>query len=996
MSQTMNLPGEAKKKSPLLWMIGIVAVLLIVSVIVSRIATDYWWFASVDFQTVFTTRLVTQVVLFAAFTLIMGGALYASLAIAYRLRPKVRRANLDSEFLVQARDVLDAKSRTLMVLPSAIIGIMAGMSASAMTDTFLASWRGVNFGVIDPYYGMDASFYVFHLPWWRFVVGFVLTVFIVSGIGAMIVHFMTGSLTVKALTRAGNVKDSIGAHRHLSIMLGLTMLVLAVNTFLGRFSFLTSPNSQFSAGVNYTDASARMPAQTILAGIILLVALVAFFNAWKVRWAVPGVAVALLIVSSLLITGPYPWLIQQYQVLPNEQDRERPFITKHVEATRAAFDIENVDINDYEATTEASAGQLRADAEALPAIRLIDPAVVPRTFEQLQQVRGYYRFPQTLDVDRYVIDGQHTDAVVAVRELDFEATDAEVSWNNQRTVYTHGYGMVAAFGNQRHVNGEPVFFSGGIPTVGLLPEHEPRIYFGERTTDYVVVGAPEGREPVELDTPSGGEGRTESRYTYTGAGGVPVGNLLNRLAFAVRFGDINLMLSDRVHPESKLLHNRVPLQRVAEVAPWLTLDSDPYPSVVDGKIVWIIDAYTTSAEYPNSQRLDYTQATSDSRTRTGMLATAGREVNYIRNSVKATVDAYDGTVKLYEWDKEDPILQTWQRVYPGTITPKEEIPESLIEHLRYPQDLFKVQREILGRYHTRSADTWYQQSDIWQVPNDPVRGGDSQRKEPPYFLTIRWPGDDRPHYANTTIFVPKDRENLSVYMSANADATSPNYGQLRVLKLSDEKQIPGPGQTYNAIRTNETVADRLLPFNREGSDTTAIFGNLLTLPLGGGLLYVQPIYTVTSTTTGGYPALRFVVVRFGERVGIGDTLQAALDQVFEGDAGAETGERIDDAPEDVPQSQDEDGNEKPSDEQSGSVGTEPPSSPSPTPGETPTATTAPDPGTQEGRVRAILDEAQEMFKEADAALREGDLAKYQERTKAAQQRIVDALEELDG
>ena len=987
--------SDEQRKSPLLWMIGIMAVLALIVVIASRIATDYWWFQSVDFDTVFTTRLVTQIGLFVVFGLVSGLIMYASLAIAYRLRPKVRRANLDSEFLVQARDMLDSRSTVMMALAALVVGVMTGIGATALTDTFLAFLNGQPFGHRDPYYNLDASWYVFDLPWWKAVLNTLLMSLVFAGAGATIVHFMTGSLTVKALTNAGNTKSSSSAHRHLSIMLGIVLLVLAVLTFFGRFDFLISRTSIFT-GVAYTDDTSRMPVQTILAVITLLVALVAFANAWLVRWSIPAVAIALLLVSSLLMTGPYPWLIQEFQVLPNEPDRERPYIDKHIKATRSAYGINDVEIKDYDAETEASAGQLRADAEALPAIRLIDPAIVGPTFEQLQQVRGYYRFPETLDVDRYVIDDNPTDAVVAVRELDFAATNAEVTWNNQRTVYTHGYGMVAAYGNQRHTNGEPVFFSGGIPTVGLLPEHEPRIYFGERSGDYVVVGAPEGQEPVELDTPSGGEGGTESRYTYQGDGGVPVGNILKRAAFAVRFGDINLMLSDRVNEESKLLHNRVPLHRVAEVAPWLTLDSDPYPSVVDGKMVWIVDAFTTTDSFPNSQRIDYTQAISDSRTQDGVLTQPGAQVNYIRNSVKATVDAYDGTVTLYEWDEEDPILQTWSKTFPGTITPKKEIPAELLEHLRYPADLFKVQREILGRYHTTSSDTWYQQSDIWQVPNDPVRGGENKQKEPPYFLTIRWPGDDSPRYANTTIFVPKDRENLSVYMAANADATSENYGQLRVLKLSDEEQIPGPGQTYNAIRTNETVADRLLPFTREGADTKAMFGNLLTLPLGGGLVYVQPIYTMTSTTSGGYPALRFVVVRFGEKVGIGETLQSALDEVFQGDAGADTGERVTKAAEaEVPPAEDPNATEPtaPEDGEASEVETTPPSEAASAGA---TEAPAPTPTTEAQTVRAALDEAPTLFEEADAALRAGDLATYQELNKAAQAKIEEALTELDG
>ena len=993
-AQATEAPHEGRRVLP--WFIGILAALIFALVIGARISTDWWWFQAVDFATVFTTRLVTQIVLFAVFGLLMFGITFSTFAIAYQLRPNVRRANLDSELLIQARDALDAKSRIIMAVPATILGLFSGLSALAQVDTFLAAWRAKPFGLKDPYFGLDASFYVFYLPLIKYVVGFLLMAMVSATIGCLIVHFLTGSMNVKALSSAGNTKANLGAHRQLSVMAGITLLVLAANAFLGRYAYLTARNRNFT-GVAFTDDTVRIPAQLILTGIIVLVALVCFANAWKVRWSIPGVSIALLLVASLLLSGPYPWVVQEFQVLPNEPDKEREYIGKHLKTTREAYGIDDIEITDYEATTKVAAGQLRADAEALPAIRLIDPAIVGDTYEQLQQVRGYYRFPKTLDVDRYVIDDKPTDAVVAVRELDFAASNAEVTWNNQRTVYTHGYGMVAAYGNQRHSNGEPVFFSGGIPTVGLVDEHEPRIYYGERSGDWVVVGAPKGQAPVELDTPTGGEGRTESRYTYTGQGGVPIGNLAARLMFAVRLGDINLMLSERVNDESKLMFNRVPLHRVQEVAPWLTLDSDPYPSVVNGKIVWIIDGYTTTDQFPNSQRINYTSAISDSRGQSSAIQPTGQEVNYIRNSVKATVDAYDGTVTLYEWDENDPILKTWSEVYPGTVKPKSEISQELLERLRYPADLFKVQREILGRYHTTSSDTWYQQSDVWQVPNDPVRGGENKQKEPPYFLTIRWPEDQKPHYANTTIFVPKGRENLSVYMSANADATSEDYGRLRVLKLSDEQQIPGPGQTYNAIRTDEQVADRLLPFNREGSDTKAIFGNLLTLPLGGGLLYVQPIYTQTSSTSGGYPALRFIVVRFGEKVGIGDTLQAALDQVFQGDAGAQTGERVEgkspEASDDKEQPSDEEGkkpSEQPSKPASSSVETTPPSA-------TPSASPQPaEPGDASAQVRAKLDAAQTLFEEAQKALRQGNLAEYQKKNDEAKAKVDEALKELDG
>lgn len=956
MSATTANPEAPAGRGPILWTVMIVGGLLLVAVIASRTVTDYLWFRSMDFQTVFTTQLAARAGLFVVFGLLMFSVVFFNMVIAYRLRPKVRRANLDSEFLIQLRDALDRRSKVLMAVPSVVLGLLGGMAAAGVIEVFLAWWNATPFGWADPYFDLDASFYVFTLPWLGFVVGFLLFTMIVGMVAAAAVHFMTGALTSSALRGRGNTAAGLGAQRHLSILLGIVMLLIAASTLLDRYALSITANRIFT-GLSYTDVTTRVPVAAIIAAICVITAILAFVNAWKVRWSVPGASIALLVVSTLLLSMLYPWIVQSFEVIPDEQEKERPYIANNLAATRYAYGIEDVEIEDYEATTTAGAGQLRQDAEALPAIRLIDPTVVPAAFEQLQQVRGYYTFPDTLDIDRYVIDGKATDSVVAVRELDLDSVESGDTWNNRRTVYTHGYGMVAAYGNQREANGEPVFFSGGIPTVGTLPEHEPRIYFGEKTDYYVVVGAPEGLDPVELDTPSGGEGRTESLYTYTGEGGVGIGNIAVRAAYALRFGDINLMLSDRVNEESMILYDRLPVQRVQEAAPWLTVDSDPFPSVVDGRVVWIIDAYTTTDNFPNSMRSDWTQSISDSRTSADRLL-MGQQVNYVRNSIKATVDAYDGTVTLYEWDEADPILKTWEKVYPGVVTPKSEISQELLEHLRYPQDLFKAQREILGRYHTTSPDTWYRQTDIWQVPNDPVRAGQQGLKEPPYFLTIRWPGDESPHFANTTVFVPKDRENLSVYMSVNADATTEDYGRMRVLKLSDAEQIAGPGQTYNFIATNPLVADKLLPFNRQGASAAAIYGNLLTLPLGGGLLYVQPIFTQTTGTTGAYPALRFIVVRFGEQIGIGETLQSALDQVFQGDAGADTGEQPTEQPTPVDPSQ-------------------------------PTV-----PADVQQRARNMLNEAQSLFEAAEQALRDGDLADYQAQVKAAEAKIAEAAEAL--
>jgi hypothetical protein len=464
------------------------------------------------------------------------------------------------------------------------------------------------------------------------------------------------------------------------------------------------------------------------------------------------------------------------------------------------------------------------------------------------------------------------------------------NWNNLKTVYTHGYGLVAAYGNRRQASGEPEWIVRDIPPVGPLAEAEPRIYFGElqgsRSGEFSIVGAPAGAPPIELDTPGGGEGGNPKTTTYTGKGGVPVGNLWNRILYAAKFADVNILLSNRVNSESKIIYDRTPRQLVQAAAPWMKVDGDAYPAVVEGRIVWIVDGYTTSNSYPNSERINLGQVTLDAQTSVGgtVVAQPQDDINYMRNSVKAVVDAYDGSVRLFAWDEADPVLQTWRKAFPEVVEDKTAISADLLEHLRYPQDLYKVQRQILTNYHVTDPGTWYSNSNLWEVPNDPVQAS-SQVKEQPFYLSVKWPGDEQPIFSLTTAFVPRGRQNLAAYMAVNADASSPEYGRMRILSMSDTTQIDGPGQSFNAMTTNETVAERLRPFLNQGA-AAATFGNLLTLPLGDGLLYVTPVYTQRQGSTGSYPALRFVIVRFGQSVGIGDTLGQALDQVFQGDSGA--------------------------------------------------------------------------------------------------------------
>lgn len=943
MSKAANVrPQQRGRRSALVPTLGVVAVLGLAFATFMSVWTDRLWFASVDFGQVFSIGLWTRVVLFLVFGALMAAAVVGSTAVAYRLRPTTRSGPAASELLERYRETLETRFVQVMVGLGVVAGLFAGLAAASAVPTYLA-WRNrTPFGTTDPRFGHDLAFYVFDLPWWRFVDGFVIAAGVFSTIAAAVVHYVMGALRVAGDPRPVRRPTGGRAQAQLSVLLGLTALAIAVGAWLDRYAYQTASNGLLT-GLTYTDDHARVDGSLVVAVITGICALLFFVNAWLRRWVLPVTAVVLTIVSSLVLTTLYPAFVQGVTVRPNEPDMERPFIERHIAATRAAYGIDRVQVTDYSAETTTAAGQLRADAQALPGIRLIDPAVVGPTFEQRQQVRGYYTFPSVLDVDHYQIDGQETDAVVAVRDLETSGL-ASQSWNNLRTVYTHGYGLVAAYGN-RTAGGEPDWIVGDLPPRGKLSQPEPRIYFGEQFDEYSVVGAPAGTPPIEIDTPGG------PPTTYTGRGGVPVGSWLNRVLYAARFADINLLLSGRVNQASRLIYDRTPKERVSRVAPWLTVDSNAYPAIVEGRIVWIVDGYTTSNDYPNSARLSLQDATVDSQTR-ARGAAPDKPVTYIRNSVKAVVDAYDGSVKLYAWDEADPVLRTWRRAYPNTVQDRSTIPADLLAHLRYPEDLFKVQRELLGRYHVTDPLEWYRGNDQWDTPVDPV--SPTKQKENPYYLSVKWPGDPGPVFSQTSVFTPRGRDNLAGYLAVDADASSPGYGRLRILRMSDTRQIDGPTQTFNEMNNDPEVTRRLLSFRQ---NVDVVHGNLLTLPVGGGLLYVQPVYT-QKKGQGSYPILSLVVVRFGTKVGVGETLKEALDSVFSGNAGAETGE----------------------------TGTAAPT--------TPGAPAAPPGPVDQAAATAAAREADALYAAAEKALRDGDLAGYQQKNNEAHEAVRRSLKAL--
>jgi uncharacterized membrane protein (UPF0182 family) len=729
---------------------------------------------------------------------------------------------------------------------------------------------------------MDISFFAFKLPFYQTMIAWAISTFVLSIIAAAVVHYLYGGIRLQVQED----RTTVAARVQLSVLLGGVVLMKAVAYWFDRYQ-LALKESKLITGLTYTDVNATLPAKAILAAIAVVCALLFFANIIRRSWVLPAAGTALLVISSVLIAGIYPGAIQQFQVKPSESSKEAPFIQRNIDATRDAYGLSGVEVSDYQATLTTSAGQLTKDAATIANIRLMDPNVISATFRQLQQIKPYYGFPESLDIDRYTIDGVKRDVSVAVRELNIAGNPSR-NWINDHLVYTHGFGFVAAFGNTRDTDGKPSFAVGDLPPTKGLGEFEPRVYFGENVPDYSIIGGVKTDNPVEFDYPDDASANGQKNVTYSGTGGVPVGSLVNKIVFALKYQEQRILLSSLINKDSKILFNRNPRDRVAKVAPWLTLDGDPYPAIIDGKILWIIDGYTTSAGYPYSRQTSLANATFDALTSnsTSVTAQGNQNINYIRNSVKATVDAYDGTVSLYQWDEKDPVLATWSKAFPGTIQPKSKMSNSLLDHIRYPEDMFRVQREILSSYHVQTAAAFYGGQDFWRVPRDPSTFGANAGAQPPYYLTLQMPGEAKPEFALTTPFVPRGgRENLSAFAVVNSDA-GPNYGKITVLQLPRSTNVAGPSQVASNFEAKPEVANSLSLLRQGGSDV--VLGNLLTLPVGGGLLYVQPVYVRATANTASYPLLQKVLVSFGDQIGFDDTLKGALDQVFGGNSGTAT------------------------------------------------------------------------------------------------------------
>lgn len=860
----------------------VISGLILAFVVFSGIYSDWLWFGSVDKPTVFTTTLLTQIGLFLIFAAVMAGVLALNAGIAFRFRPTIERVTPEQASLERYRSSIEPYRIPITIALAGLLGIMTGLSASSEWQTFQLWRSGGEFGTQDPQFGLDVGFFVFQLPWIRFALSYLFAVLLLSIVTAVVVHYLYGGIKIQSDVRS----VSPAAQTQLAILGGLVLLAKAVAYWLDRFELATASQSLVPGftGLKYVDVNAVLPSKAILAFAAVIVAILFFITAVRRFWALPLIGLGLLLLSSIVIGWVYPTIVQTFQVRPTEEARERPYIQNNINATRSAYGLDGVDVQEYSGREVAPASVIRNDSGTLSNIRLLDPSIVSPTFRQQQQIRGFYAFPDALDVDRYKLEDEETrqGAVVAVREVDLTGLpEGQRNWTNDTTVYTHGYGFVAARDNTASSTGAPTYLESDIPPQGRLDIEQPRIYFGQLSPPYSIVGAPEGTAPRELDFPDDTSPTGQRNNTYTGDGGVPTGSFLHRLVFATKFQDANILLSDLVNNESRILYDRDPRERVAKVAPWLTLDSDPYPVVVEGRIKWIVDGYTTSDQFPNSARTLLNEATSDSITETSRSVSALNrdQVTYIRNSVKATVDAYEGTVELYLWDENDPVARAWTQIFPDTVKPLTDMPDSILQHVRYPEDLFKVQRTVLSRYHVTDAQSFYSGQDFWVIPSDPTKAG-VDVFQPPYFLTLQMPGTTAPSFSLTTAFSPSRRQTLAAFMAVNSKPGD-DYGTIRVLQLPRNTTIPGPTQVQNNFESDPVIAQQLNLLRRGGSDV--VLGNLLSLPVADGMLYVEPVY-VRAAGQEGFPLLQKVLAGYGQEVTMQNTLQEALAEVFTGSA----------------------------------------------------------------------------------------------------------------
>jgi len=942
--------GPASGRRRVLFIIvGVVAGLLLAFTALSGFFVDVLWFREVGFSDVFWSILRTKVLLGVAFGLAFFVLLYANLWIVRRITPRFQALTPEQELIERYRMQFEPYIRWLLPLFALVIAVFVGIGVTGQWQTYLL-WRngsGLSFGSPEPLFGRDPSFYVFSLPWLKFMQGWLFSALVGVTLLTALAHYVWGGIRPQAPGFGEKVSPQVKAH--LSVLLGLIMLTKAWGYYLGQFDLLTSTRGVV-VGASYTDVNAQLPALRILVFIAIACAILFLVNIRLRGWALPVIAVGLLALVSIIAGAAYPAFVQRFRVAPQEFQREQPYIEDNIEATRQAFQLDSITTQARPLGDSVTAEDVEGNETTISNIRLWRPDVLRDNFTSLQRFRSYYEF-NDVDVDRYEIDGQRRVLMVSAREVSQDGIpEGGATWQNVHLVYTHGFGAVTSQVNTSTTEGQPVFTLQDIPPVGqpAFEGNGQRVYYGE--------GAPGDAAFVVVDTGAqeldyqgtATDDQEQVDFTYDGDGGIPIGGLFQRALFAWRYRDVNLLISDLIQGDSRIMIYRDITERVPKAAPFLRFDADPYAAIVGGRLVWIWDAYTLTDQYPYSDFIELSEAASPP-TQEGAPPLVG-EANYIRNSIKVVVDGYNGSISYFVADPEDPIIQAWSTAFPSLFTPIEEAPTELLEHFRYPENLFQIQAAQYTNYHVTDSDVFYGKQDFWALPVDPtVSSETNQFVMRPYYQLMRLPGETEESFALILPFTPQNRQNMVAWMAAKSDP-GPDYGQLVSFQFPAGVNVDGPTQIFSRINQDARFSAERTLLGQGGS--SIVFGDFLVIPLEDSLLYVQPVY-VESNQPNAIPELRRVVVVNGSRIGLGATLTEALE-----------------------------------DSVSGAV-----SPPPPPDGEEPPQ---PPEGSVEEQIQALLDEAAQHFATADTALRAGDLATYQTEIEAAQQATAQAQQLIAG
>jgi uncharacterized membrane protein (UPF0182 family) len=949
------------------WIVGIVvAALVLLALSLRAIATfwtDFLWFDQLDLSSVWSRLISARVTLGAATGLVFFVLLWVNLVLADRLAPRFRaNAGPEDDVLVRYRELVAGRQRLLWLVVSLVIAIVPAFSASAQWRQWVLFRYGGDFGVDDPQFSQDLGWYVFKLPFLTTVVDWLFAFLIVVVVVTAVVHYLNGAIRLQPLGE----RVTPNAKAHLSVLLALAAFTKAVDYWLRRYELVTSGGGSFD-GAGYTDVNAALPAIQLMILISIFAGVLLLINIRRKGWALPVIILALWGLVAIIAGGLYPAFVQRFQVEPAELAKERPYIERNIEATRAALDLDAVEAVDFDYTQDLTEEMVEEAPTNLENARLLDPTVVQPTITDLQVEREYYTF-RDVDVDRYDVDGERTPVVVSSRELNLGGVTAP-TWEKLHLVFTHGYAAALAPSNSTNDQGEPDFLAGNIPATtsgGIPPLLQPELYHGEDMEGYSIVGTSQ----AELST-------DEVEADYDGEAGVPIDSTLRRAAFALRFGEIEPLISGSITDESKVIYQRDVVDRVREIAPFLEIDPDPYPVLLDDRVQYVVDAYTTTSDYPYAQSVD--AATVDE-------GSAGT-FNYLRNSVKALVDAYDGTVTLYLTDElygeQDPIIRAYAEAFPDLFT--DEIPDQIQAHFRYPEFLFKTQTSAWGRYHQSNPSTFFNNSDRWVVAPRPsdlgvqTEAAEASSEGPidPYYQEMVIGTSELSEFVLTRPFVLSSGDgtsrNLTSVMIARNDPE--NYGELEEIIMVTESDdgevqrnnsVDGPVQANRRMVTNAAVAEYQNFVGRNGSRVR--FGNILILPVENALVYLRPVYAAEEGSSRF--TLQRVVVASGEDVGFGETVDDAMQDLLDSNPdGTEGGEQVSTDPE-------------PGEDEPGPDGE---------PGTTTTTAPAGDRSATE-----LIEEADALFAEADERLADSDLAGYEELMSEAVDLVRRAGELLSG